>query len=140
MPEIRVLVAESDPVVSRLLAERLDQEPDIRIVALASDGPEAVRLARQRQPAVVLTDMELPGLDGIGVTCRIREDLPHCAVVALATTHGTAPLFAAIRAGAMGYLPREAAVEQILVAVRTAARGEGFLEAASVAEVMHELA
>jgi len=78
MPEIRLLIAEDETVVRYALAQLLAAEDDIQVVGEAADGQEAVLLARQRQPDVVLMDLQMPKMDGIAAARKIKEKMPEC--------------------------------------------------------------
>jgi NarL family two-component system response regulator LiaR len=138
--EIRLLIAEDDPTVCTLLAQWLGGEQGMVVVAQALNGVEAVALARQHRPDVVLMDLRMPELDGIAATQQIKQALPDCAVVALTIHRDDEHLFPAIRAGALGYVLKSSSPERIVEAVQAAARGEGFLDQSLVGKVMEEFA
>ena len=140
MPEIRLLIAEDETVVRYALAQLLAAEDDIQVVGEAADGEEAVLLARQRQPDVVLMDLQMPKMDGIAASRKIKEKMPECAIVVLTVHSDDEKVFDAIKAGASGYVLKDSPAEQTLEAVRAAARGEGFLQPSLVANVMEEFA
>ncbi len=138
MSEVRLLIAEDEATVLRLLAITLAAQEGIRIVAQALDGEQAVALARQHRPTVCLMDLSMPRMDGIAATRVIKEELPGCAVVVLTVHRDDEHLFSAIKAGACGYLLKDASPEEIAEAIRAAARGEGFLDRSLVSRVMAE--
>jgi DNA-binding NarL/FixJ family response regulator len=140
MSEVRLLIAEDEATVLKLLAVTLEAQEGITVVAQALDGEQAVALARQHRPAVCLMDLAMPRMDGIAATRAIKQELPDCAVVVLTIHRGDEHLFAAIKAGACGYLLKDAAPGEIAEAVRAAARGEGFLDRSLVSRVMAEFA
>ncbi len=140
MSEVRLLIAEDEATVLKLLAVTLAREEGVNVVAQALDGEQAVALARQHRPAVCLMDLTMPRMDGIAATRAIKEELPECAVVVLTVHRDDQHLFPAIKAGACGYLLKDASPEQIAEAVRAAARGEGFLDRSLVSRVMAEFA
>jgi DNA-binding NarL/FixJ family response regulator len=140
MPKIRLLIAEDETVVRMALARLLATEADMEVLAEAANGEVAADLARRLKPDVVLMDLSMPRMDGIAATRQIRQDVPDCAVVVLTIYHDDDHLFAAIKAGARGYVLKEAPAEQVMEAIRAAARGEGFMEPPLVKRVLDEFA
>ncbi len=140
MPPIRLLIAEDETVVRYALAQLLGAEEDIEVVGEAADGREAVALARQRKPDVVLMDLDMPHMDGITAARTVKEELPECAIVVLTVHSDEDKVFDAIKAGASGYMLKASPPEQTLEAIRAAARGEGFLHPELVGNVMDEFA
>ena len=140
MAKTRLLIAEDETVVRYALAQLLAAEDDIQVVGEAADGAEAVVLARQRQPDVVLMDLSMPKMDGIAATRKIKEETPECAVVVLTIHSDDDKVFDAIKAGASGYVLKDSPAEQTVEAIRAAARGEGFLHPSLVSKVMDEFA
>lgn len=121
---IRVLLADDHPVYRDGLALLLGSIPGIEVAGTAADGPEAVEHAADLQPDVVVMDVRMPGLDGIEATRRIVADSPHVAVVVLTMSEEDATLFAAMRAGARGYLLKGAGQGEIVRAITAVANGE----------------
>ncbi len=140
MAKTRLLIAEDETVVRYALAQLLAAEDDIQVVGEAADGGEAVVLARQRQPDVVLMDLSMPKMDGIAATRKIKEETPECAIVVLTIYSDDDKVFDAIKAGASGYVLKDSPAEQTVEAIRAAARGEGFLHPSLVSKVMDEFA
>jgi two-component system NarL family response regulator len=140
MAKIKLLIAEDETVVRVALARLLAAEQDIEVVAQAPDGEAAITLARQSKPDVILTDLGMPRKDGIAATRQIKHEMPECAVVVLTIHHDDDHLFAAIKAGASGYVLKDAPPERTLEAIRSAARGEGFLGPSLVGRVLEEFA
>ena len=122
--QVRVLIADDHPLFRDGLAALLRASPGTELVGAAVTGTEAVELARQLQPDVVLMDLRLPGLNGIEATRQIVLDSPRTAVVVLTMFDDDDSVFAALRAGARGYLLKGADQEQIRRAVHAAAAGE----------------
>jgi DNA-binding NarL/FixJ family response regulator len=106
------------------LGQLLSTASDIELAGAASDGHEAVALAARERPDVVLMDLEMPRLDGIAATERIRSELPDTQVVALTSFSDRERILDAIDAGAAGYLLKDADPEELLTGVRAASRGE----------------
>lgn len=121
---IRVLVADDHPVVLAGLAGLLDAADDVTVVGTARDGEELVALALDHRPELVVTDLRMPVLDGIGATARIREALPDTRVLVLTTYDTDDGILAAIEAGASGYLLKAAPEAELLAAIRSVAGGE----------------
>ncbi len=124
---IRVLLADDQELVRsgfRLILELAD---GIEVVGEAADGREAVRLAKELQPDVVLMDVRMPELDGIEATRRLRQAGVEVRVLVLTTFDLDEYVYAAMRAGASGFLLKDAPREQLVTAVRTVARGEALL-------------
>jgi len=109
-------------------------------VGQAADGEAAVDLARRLKPEVVLTDLSMPKMDGIAAIRQIKKEAPECAVVVLTIHHDDNHLFAAIKAGASGYVLKDAPPEQMVEAIRAAARGEGYIGPSLVGKVLEEFA
>ena len=131
---VRVLVADDHPVVRAGLRAMLDAEPDLQVVGDAGSGEEAVRLAAELHPDVVLMDLRMPGTDGVAATGRITA--AGDARVLVVTTYDTdADILRAVEAGATGYLLKDTPRRELAEAVRAAARGETVL-APPVARVL----
>lgn len=129
MTSIRVLVADDQPLVRAGLRMLLSTFPDLEVVGEASDGEAAVRLARELQVDVVLMDIRMHGVDGLEATRRISsdEDLAGVKVVILTTFDIDDYVFEALRAGASGFLLKDAEPEELVKAVRVAAAGDALL-------------
>lgn len=124
---VRVVIADDHPVVRDGLRALLDAESDIEVVGEAADGDDAVLLADRERPDLVLVDLRMPRTDGVAATARIRERHPATHVLVLTTYDTDADILRAVEAGATGYLLKDAAREDLLRAVRGAARGETVL-------------
>ncbi len=120
----RVLIVDDHPVFRDGLAGVIGSEDDLVLAGSCADGSEAVEQARDLQPDVVLMDLNLPGLSGIDATRQIVAATPHIAVLALTMVDEDDSVFAAVRAGARGYLLKGASPEDIVRAVRSLSRGE----------------
>jgi len=121
---LKVLVADDHPVFRDGLQVTLDDSPDVEVVGAVADGQAAIEQARRTRPDVVLMDLRMPGVGGIEATARIVAELPATAVVVLTMSEDDDSVFAALRAGARGYLLKEASAEDITRAVRAVAAGE----------------
>jgi len=138
MRKIKVLVAEDETVVRYALAQLLEAEQDIQVVGEAPDGQMAVALARQSAPDVVLMDLAMPKVDGIEATRQIKVHLPDCGIVVLTVFADDDHLFQAIKAGADGYVLKDASPEQLVTAVRAVANGDCFLPGPLIRRVVAE--
>jgi DNA-binding NarL/FixJ family response regulator len=127
---IRVLVVDDQAAVREGLATLLDLSPGIEVVGAARDGAEALQLVAEQQPAVVLMDLHMPNVDGIEATKRITSEHPGVRVVVLTTYADDASIQGALRAGALGYLTKDADRVQIARAVQAAAGGQSVLDEA----------
>jgi DNA-binding NarL/FixJ family response regulator len=136
---IRVLVVDDHDLFRMGLASVLSEQEDIDVVAQASNGPMGVRLARELRPRVILMDLRLPGIDGVDATRAIVERDPSVRVIALTVAVGEADVAAAVLAGACGYLVKDAPMDNVVLAVRAAARGESWLSPAAAAALMERL-
>jgi NarL family two-component system response regulator LiaR len=136
---IRVLIVDDHQVVRQGLRFLLEQEGDIEVVGECTDGPTAIEAVRTLAPTVVLLDLFLPGLDGISVLAQIKQDRPATEVLMLTSSQDDQHLLAAIRAGALAYLPKTAGVDQLVDSVRAAARGESVLEPRIAARLVREV-
>ena len=125
---IRVLVVDDQAAVREGLATLLDLTPGIEVVGEARDGAQALELVTERRPEVVLMDLHMPGVDGIQATEQITRDHPDVRVVILTTYADDASIQGALRAGALGYLTKDADRAQIARAVQAAASGQSVLD------------
>jgi DNA-binding NarL/FixJ family response regulator len=127
---IRIVVADNQRVVRDGLALLVGLIDDVEIVGTAADGAEAVALAHETKPDVVLMDLRMPELVGAEATRLIRSELPETQVLVLTTYADDASLFPALRAGARGYLTKDASAEEIEQALRAVADGRTHLDPA----------
>ncbi|PWU43270.1 DNA-binding response regulator [Micromonospora globispora] len=125
---IRVVVADDQTAVREGLAVMLSLLDDVEVVGEAADGEQALHLVAEHQPDVVLMDLRMPRHDGIDATARIAADHPNTRVVVLTTYADDADILAALRAGALGYLTKDASRRQIAHAVRAAAADQSVLD------------
>jgi two-component system, NarL family, response regulator LiaR len=128
----RVLIANQQPIVRHGVRALLASEPDIEVVAETDSGSDAVRLVRRLRPDVVIVDLLLAGQGGIWATRMIRADVPETQVIVMTGVHEDAAAVEAIRAGAVAYLSKDACVEALLRAIRTASSGQVALPVSAV--------
>ncbi|SDH58117.1 DNA-binding response regulator, NarL/FixJ family, contains REC and HTH domains [Leifsonia sp. 98AMF] len=121
---IRVAVADDQAIIRDGLVTVLGLLPDIEVVGEAADGEEAVALAVAAHPDVLLMDLRMPVLDGAGATARVREVAPETAVLILTTYADDESIVGALRAGARGYLTKDAGRAELAAAVRAVASGQ----------------
>ena len=135
-----VLLADDQALVRAGFALILNAEPDLEVVGEAGDGAEAVVLAGERQPDVVLMDVRMPGLDGIEATRRISSLVPGSKVLMLTTFDLDEYVIEAFRAGASGFLLKTAPRDQLVAAVRTVQTGEALLAPISTRKLIEQFA
>jgi DNA-binding NarL/FixJ family response regulator len=121
---IRVLVVDDHPVLRAGLAQLLDEAQDIALAGMAENGEGALALVRECDPDVVLMDLEMPGMDGIEATRRLRSERPGTPVVVLTSFSDSERVLDALDAGAVGYLLKGADPDELLRGIRAAAKGE----------------
>ncbi|RSM67168.1 DNA-binding response regulator [Amycolatopsis sp. WAC 01376] len=124
---ITIMLVDDHPVVREGLRGMLEAEPDLSVIGEAGSGDEAVALSRIKQPDVILMDLRMPGLDGVGATRKILADRPDQRVVVLTTYETDADILRAVEAGASGYLLKDASRAELAGAIRAASRGETVL-------------
>jgi DNA-binding NarL/FixJ family response regulator len=138
MNPIRVLLADDQPLFREGLHTLLSLQADLDVVGEAHNGAEALRLAAELKPDVVLMDVQMPELDGVAATRRLHAELPACRVILLTTFDDDEYVFEGLRAGALGYLLKDAPSARLVDAIRAAARGESFLQPSVAAKVVAE--
>ncbi|GAA3890022.1 response regulator transcription factor [Leifsonia kafniensis] len=126
---IRVVVADDQAIIRDGLVTVLSLLPDISIVGEAANGAEAVRVVTETRPDVVLMDLRMPVLDGVGATQQIVSAVPGTAILVLTTYADDASILGALRAGARGYLTKDAGRAEVAAAVRAVASGQTTLAA-----------
>lgn len=136
---IKVLIADDHAVLRHGLRLILHETVDLTVVGEADNGEAAVTLARELQPDVVLMDLNMPGLNGVEATHRIRTDQPHAHVVILTISKKDRDLVEAVKAGAKGYLLKSAESSEVVNAIRRVVAGEAILPPALMARVLDGL-
>ncbi len=127
MDKIRILLAEDHVVVRESIRRFLDREPDLVVVGEAGDGEEAVRLAEQFKPDVLIMDIAMPRLNGIEATKRVKAACPATAVLVLTAYDYDQYIFALLEAGAAGYLLKDVSGRDLIDAIRAVRRGDSVL-------------
>ncbi len=133
---IRLLIADDHPIVRTGLKGMLVEQPNFLLVGEAADGAEAVALATQLRPHVVLMDLRMPRLDGVAATAEIGRVCPGVRVLVLTTYDSDADILRAVEAGATGYLLKDAPRDDLFRAIEAAARGETVLAPAVAARLL----
>ena len=137
--KIRVLIVDDHAVVRQGIRTFLETAPDLEVVGAAEGGAQAVRLAAEFKPDVALVDMVMPGLDGVETTRALRSASPRTQVIIFTSYHADEHIFPAIRAGALSYLMKDAAPNEIADAIRKAALGEAVLDSRVAARVVRQM-
>jgi DNA-binding NarL/FixJ family response regulator len=135
---IRVLLVDDQELFREGLETLLSVHNDIQVVGQACNGREAVEVATQVRPDLILMDVRMPVLDGVRATRLLQETLPECRVIVLTTFDDDEYIFDALRAGAAGYLLKDVASARLVEAIRATARGESILEPSVAAKVIAE--
>ena len=140
MTAVRVLLVDDQALFREALATLLGVRAEVEVVGEAADGAEALDRAAAVRPDVVLMDLHMPVLDGIAATRRLRVEQPEVRVLALTTFDDDEDVFAALRAGAVGYLLKDVSSARLVEAVLAAARGESVLQPSVAAKVVARFA
>ena len=137
---IRILIVDDQALFREGLRTLLSVQPDFEIIGEAANGEEALRMAVQNHPEVILMDLRMPVLDGVKATERIRAVLPACRVIVLTTFDDDELVFDGLRAGAIGYLLKDVSSNKLFDAIRAASKGEYTLLPSITAKVIAEFA
>ena len=135
---ISVVIVDDHALFRRGLELVLSEEPDIKVVGEAADGIEAVHRAEEMTPDVVLMDVRMPRSTGIEAARRIRERLPDTKVIMLTVSESEEDLYAAVKAGASGYLLKEISIEELGDAVRAVSRGHSLISPSMASKLLSE--
>lgn len=136
---VTILLVDDHSVVRQGLQMFLALDPEIEVVGEARNGAEAVRLAEELKPDVVLMDLLMPGMDGIAATRQIRQNVPDTEVIALTSVLEDEKVFGAVRAGAIGYLLKDTEADELRRAIKAAAAGQVQLSPQAAARLMREI-
>jgi len=140
MDPIRVLIADDHPFYREGVRTMLSVAPEIEIVGEAASGDETITQAESLQPDVILMDLKMPGVNGIEATRRILHTSPHIGVLVLTMFEADESVFAAMRAGARGYLLKDADQEELIRAIKAVSRGEAIFSPAIAQRLIHYFA
>lgn len=139
MPEpTTVMIVDDHEMVRKGARGYLEAQPDITVVAEAESGLEAVRLAQEFVPDVVLMDLVMPGMDGVEATRKVKDISPHTQIIILTSFHEDEHIFPALQAGAISYLLKDVKARDLIEAIHQAARGEATLHPRVAARVIKQ--
>ncbi len=138
-PTVRVLLVDDQSLFREGLRTLLSTRADLEVVGEAGDGAQALSVAADARPDVVLMDLQMPVMDGVRATAALRDRLPDVRVLVLTTFDDETNVIGALRAGAAGYLLKDASVETLVGAIHAAARGESFLQSTVTGTVVDAL-
>lgn len=124
---IRVLIADDHAIVRQGLAALLEQEADLTVIAQASNGEEALTMFREYQPDVTLMDLRMPQMDGVAAITSICAEFDNARIVVLTTYDGDEDIYRGLRAGAKGYLLKDAEPDELFAAIRTVFTGKKYI-------------
>ena len=133
---ISVMIVDDHEMVRQGASSYLEAQPDISVVAQAGSGEEAVKLAQEFVPNVVLMDLVMPGMDGVEATRKVKNVSPRTQIIILTSYHQDEYIFPALQAGAISYLLKDVKASELVEAIRRAARGEATLHPKIAARVI----
>ena len=136
---ITVMIVDDHEMVRRGARGYLEAQPDISVVAEAESGAEAVRLARENVPDVVLMDLVMPGMDGVEATRQVKDVSPRTRIIILTSYHEDEHIFPALQAGAISYLLKDVKAPELVEAIQRAAKGEATLHPRVAARLIKQL-
>lgn len=139
MPDrITIALVDDHRVVTRSLKAYLESFPDLKVISIAASGEELLEQIQERRPQIVLQDLLMPGgIDGVEATRRIREQAPSVKVIALSASNDEPRIMGVLRAGAVGYVRKDAEPETLLAAVRAVARGKTYIDPTVAEQILN---
>ena len=139
MEKIQVLVVDDQPIVREGIVAILSFQKDIEVIGQAGDGKDAVDLAKEINPDVILLDLKMPVQDGISTIPILKKELPEVKILVLTSFHDKDLVYKAIKSGALGYLLKDATHDQLIFAIQEVARGEAFMHPAVAMKLIHDI-
>lgn len=136
MDALRILLADDHPLFRKGMRALLTSTPEMEVIGEAATGQEAIELAATLQPEVIIMDLQMPGVNGIEATRQILQTSPHIRILVVTLFEDDASVFTAMRAGARGYLLKDAQEEEMLRAVRAVGNGEAIFSPAIATRLM----
>ena len=136
---IKILLAEDHTIVRESIRESLARDPEFKVVGEASNGQEAVQIARELSPDVILMDISMPVLNGIEATRQIKSFQPSAAILILTAYDDEQYIFSVLSAGAAGYLLKDIGINELVEAIKTVYRGDSVLHPTIAKKVLHKL-
>lgn len=137
---IRVFLCDDHTLFRQGMRKLLELERDIHIVGEAGNGREMLNILKKTGPDIVLMDINMPEIDGIAATYKIKKMLPHVNIIILTVYEDEPHIFEAIKAGAMGYLLKDVSIEEVITAIRQVYKGEALLQPLIATKVLKEVA
>jgi len=124
---IRILLADDHKLVRQGIKSLLEEESDFEIIGEARDGHEAVDLAQRLSPDILVTDLKMPGMDGLQVTRYLREIIPNTCIIMLTMVNDEVYVTEALKAGVHGYVVKDSSIDELTAAIRTVRNGERYI-------------
>src|SRR5258708_20878638 len=137
--KISILITDDHALVRQGIRAFLELQPDIIVIGEAGSGEEAVRMAAELVPDVVLMDLVMPGIGGVEATRQVKQASPHSQIIVLTSYHEDEYIFPALRAGALSYVLKDVVPDELADTIRNAARGESVLHPRVASRVVQEL-
>lgn len=137
---IRLFICDDHSLFRQGIRKLLELEPDIKVVGEAGDGEELLGMLKKAGPEVILLDISMPKMDGVTAAYKIKKILPHVNIIILTVYEDEAHIFQAIKSGAIGYLLKDASIEEVIKTVRKAHKGEALLQPVIATKVLKEFA
>jgi two-component system response regulator NreC len=135
----RILLADDHAVLRSGLRLLIDSQPGLKVVGEAGNGTEAVTLARELQPDMILLDLNMPGLDGLAALPQLKQDAPHSRILILTMYDDVSYLQEALHASAAGYILKKAVDSELLMAIQTVQRGQVYIHSAMTEKLLQQM-